>query len=577
LEMNPIPLYQQTLEAMHTAPASEAYDLAQMLCAEQPGKYDPEQMAGIAALSGSRYELALKHFFSALRLTKNPTFLAATWCGIGRVYLDLRQSTKAETSFQRSLSLAPEFLPALTGLAEALNFLNRYQEAKSTAKHAIELGVSDGHVYTALAFACLRLKEFDAAETNYRLVLEQNSNSTTARYGLGLLARIHGRFDEAESYFRAISNEDSTAPGFEQLVGLKQFTDPADPDLTLMENLVADEQRTPPAIRAGLAFALAKAYDDLDDAERASHYLLQANHNDLENLFEDYDPQSDEQRMARISDLFTAEFIDRYAVEDSAELHPIFIVSLPRSGSTLTEQMIGTHSRIMPGGELGHFSKIATKLSLKWGSNPDFPHIAVDDAQHDIREAALIYARETARLRLIHSHFTDKSLENFLFIGMIRMMLPNARIVHIRRHPLATVLGIFRRRFGRGIRYSADLNHIARYYRAYARLMEHWRHTVPDAFMEIFYESLVTNPEYELHRIFDYLNLEYDPRVLEYYKLTRPVDTASVVQVRQPLQQTGIKRHERYRELLKPTSEILSSEISDYERDLSAHLAANKI
>lgn len=571
MAMNLSPLYKQTVEAIHKATAAEACSLAEQLCAEQPQEYDSEQMAGIAALSGGRYTLALKHFFAAAELTKSPGCLAATWSGIGRVYLDLAHHVKAKVAFLRAISLAPEFPPAFPGLAEALNFLSQYKEAEIAARKAIDLGVTDSRTYSTLAFACLRLKKLEEAEANYRLVLHRDSNSVEAHYGLGIIARIYGHFDESQKYFRAISGKDASSPGWVQLAGLKRFHDATDPDLTVMEGHFADEQ-TSPDIKAGLAFALAKAYDDLGDTKRAANYLLQGNRYDSETRFSDYDSQSDKRRMERISDLFTRDFIERYAIEDETELRPIFVVGLPRSGSTLTEQIIGMYPDVMPGGELGYLSKIITELSLKWGSDTDFPKLSVDAARHDLRKAAARYVHETARLRLIHSRFTDKSLENFLYIGAIRMMFPNARVVHVRRHPLATALGIFRRRFSRGIPYSADLIQITNFYRSYTHLMAHWKSTTPDNFYDLFYESLVLDTESELYGLLGYLGLNYDARVLEYYKLVRPVETASDVQVRQPLNLDGLERHNKYLEMLRPVAEVLEEEISTYERDLSIRL-----
>lgn len=572
--MQATPLYRDTLEAVRNASAAEAYELAQALCHEQPNEYEAEQIAGIAALSSAQHQLALRHFSTALQLTDDPALSAASWTGIGRVHLDLDLPSEANGAFRRALSLAPEFPPALVGLAEALNYLLRYREAEAAAARAIELGVANSRSYAALASARLFQKKYGDAEIDFRRALELDPHSVQALYGLGSLARTHGRMDEAERLFRDIAARDAAGnPGLEQIVSLKRFTDPDDPDLQTMQRLEADtEAPVSPSARAGLAFALAKAYDDLNDAESASRYLIKANRYERESQFKDYRPEAEEERVERIRQLFTREFVNRVTVNGPAELHPIFIMSLPRSGSTLTEQMIASHSRIAPGGELGHLSRIATALSLKWGANPNFPDIDVDEARRDLEQSGRDYAHETARIHLVHPYFTDKSLENFLYVGLIKMMLPQAKIIYVRRHPLATALGVFRRRFTRGIPYSSDLEHISRYLRSHYKLIQHWREAAPEGLTEVFYEALVSDPERELRRIFAHLDLEFEPATLEYYKLERPVATASVVQVRQPLEQAGVNRHEHYGKLLEPVAEALQNEIAAYEREMQTHL-----
>ncbi|MGH6716911.1 MAG: sulfotransferase family protein, partial [Bradyrhizobium sp.] len=336
----------------------------------------------------------------------------------------------------------------------------------------------------------------------------------------------------------------------------------------LMQRCLASLPATaPPSARSDLHFALAKAWDDVGDIAQASAQLRAGNRLEREHIR--YDPDENEARMRRITELFTRDFIHRYEDAGFVGIAPVFVISLPRSGSTLMEQMLASHSQVQGGGEIAHFSRVATALSLNWGARSDFPDIAADAARTDLRESGREYARLTARLRLFSPHFTDKSLVNLLYVGLIRMMLPEAKIVHMRRHPLATALGLYRRRFTRAIGYSFDLDDIVRYYRAYTRLMAHWREVAPEAFVEVFYEELVADPERELRRVLDYIGLAFEPACLEFYKLERPVRTASVIQVRRPLDQSGLARHERYRELLAPVAEGLAEEITAYERALA--------
>lgn len=528
-------------------------------------------MAGLAALTAGHHEWALKHLNKATDLTRDPQNLAATWTCMGRAYLDLRLTDKAESAFSRALTFAPDFPAALIGLAEALNFLGQYRKAAELAERSIEKGFPNARSYAALGIARMRQKNFDEATRHFREALRLDPNSGSARYGLGVIERINGDFSKAEEYFRSAGESDSIIPDFEQLAGLKKFTDENDPDLLVMKQMITDPA-TADIRKESLAYALAKAYDDIDKPTEAAKYLQQANEFGKSREFRNYDPKASDARVAHIMETFTAEFIERYSIQSVTNIKPIFIISLPRSGSTLTEQMLGMHSLVTPGGEIGKLSQIVTALSIKWGNDPAYPDMDVETARRDLGKAASAYSDETAKLHLLHPYFTDKSLENFYFLGLIRMMFPNARIVHIRRHPLASALGIYRQRFSLAIPYSSDLGDISHHHKTYARLMNHWSGEMPDLCLDVMYESLVQHPEEELKRIFAHVGLDYEPNALRYYDLKRPVDTASVVQVRQPLQTAGLERHKNYEDLLRPVAEALSDEIADYEKRLNARM-----
>jgi len=560
-------LRDRVVTAMQGQDAEHAHALATELVNAAPDSYDHRQMAGVTALSTNRAGEALQHFQAAVRHAPQPPFAAAAWTGIGRTQLLAEDARQAERAFRRALSLVNEFPPALAGLAEALSREGRHEEAEQAARRALELGIDEARLRVALGHALLGMEKLEEAEAEFRRAQSMEPGAAEPRFGLGALAKFRGQFEEAERVYRQVLEEVPEFPGYSQLATLKTF-DRDDPEIETLERRLRE---LPPdaarSARSDLHFALAKAYDDAGLPEKATGHLREGNALERERLR--HDPDEDEARMQRIAELFTHEFIHRYEDAGVRELRPIFVVSLPRSGSTLTEQMLASHSQVRGGGELGHFARVATALSLRWGGRDDFPDIDPTAARNDLRDAGREYSRLTASLRLIHPHFTDKSLNNFLYVGLIRMMLPDARIVHVRRHPLATALGLYRQRFARGIGYSADLDHIVRHYRAYATLMDHWRQAAPEAFVEVHYEALVAEPERELRRILDYIGLEFEPACLEYYRLDRPVRTASVAQVRQPLDRKGLARHERYGDLLAPVAEALKEEIAAYEAELA--------
>ncbi|MDN5864689.1 MAG: sulfotransferase [Gammaproteobacteria bacterium] len=568
--MSSAELLERARAALQGSDAEKAYALAGELCTMESENYQHQQLAGVAALFAERGDEAFTHFSHALRLVRLPPLAAAAWAGIGRARLLREELDEAEAAFRRALSLAPELPPALGGLAVALSRQGQYAEAAQIGKHALELGARDASLHVAVGQALLGQDEVDEAEEFFRKAETLEDANAEARFALGTIAKVRGRLDDALAIYREVLEKYPQFPGYGQFAALKTFT-AQDEDIALMESALAGLTSEAPArARSDLHFALAKAWDEAGDAARAAEHLGAGNRLERERI--GWDPSSSETTMRRIEKLFPREFIHRYENAGFVGIAPIFITSLPRSGTTLMEQMLASHSQITGGGELAHFARVANTLSLNWGQREDFPDIDPTTAFEDLRESGHEYARLTSRLRLLTPHFTDKSLLNIHYIGLIRMMLPAAKIIHMRRHPLATAFGIWRQRFTRSLGYSFDLEHIVRHYRAYTALMQHWRSAVPEAFCEVFYEALVADPEGELRRTFDYLGLEFEPACLEFYNLDRPVRTASLGQVRQPLDRRGLERHRHYGEVLAPVAEGLAEEIADYEQALHAAL-----
>lgn len=570
MNTDPKRLFEQALTALQGADPAQALPYAQALCKIDPEHYEYRQMAGVAALSDQNTREAREHFRVAIRVAGAPYFAGAAWSGIGQTELSDDDPDKAEAAFRRALSLIHEFPPALAGLAETFDRQRRYAEAQATAQRALELGHDEPRLHLTLGHACLWQDKFEEAEKEFHTTLSMKPDAYAARFGLGLVAKSRGQLDEAHKTIREVLDGFPDYAGYSQFAALHRF-EKGDEFMRRLEERYADlTKATPTNFRIDLMFAMGKAYDDVGDIEQASRCLHEGNR--LQATISAYDPEPMEEFMRRLEKLFTREFVERFEGCGLAELSPIFIVSMPRSGSTLIEQMLATHSKIRGGGELKHFNQIAYALGRQWGAREDFPNVDTTVAAQDLRAAGREYAKHTAALRLLNPHFTDKALTNFYYIGMIRMMLPDAHVVHIRRHPLATALGIYRQRFGGNIKYGFNLEHIVGYYRAYARLMRHWRAALPEAFTEVFYEALVADPERELRRVLDYLGLEFEPACLDYHKLDRPISTASVVQVREPLNRLGLERHKQYGRLLAPVAEGLAEEIAAYERDLSAAL-----
>lgn len=561
-------LIEEALAAFRRDDAAESWRLAQQATKQMPDSYDAHNIAGAAALSAGVFRSAIVHYAAAIRLISDPAIQAVNWLGVGRARMGLGELEPALVAFRRGLSLNPTLLPLKIDTAMALHALGSHQEAEVLARDVLKSQPGNPHCLVILGASLLKQDRFEEARTLLLPLQNHPVVGIEARHHLATMRKIEGDIDGALADIRALLEEVPNFPAWAEFVQLKKFSNRGDPDFQRLHLRELELKTANSMERIDLLFALGKAYDDLAEPEQAIEYLREANR--LERVLKPYTPEEDEARMTRIAELFRREFITAYPEAGLRGLNPIFVISMPRSGSTLTEQMIAAHSKVRGGGEIGHFAQVATQLSLKWGTRDDFPKIDSRIAVSDLREAAQTYSNLTTKLALLHPYFTDKSLHNFLYVGLIRMMLPDAHIIHVRRHPLATALGVYRQRFAQAVRYGYNLEDFARYYRAYSQLMDHWRATVPEGFIEVFYERLIDHPEQELRRIFEYLNLKFEPDALNFHRLERPVHTASLAQVRQPLDRSGLARHTHYQSLLAPLAEALVGEISIYESELSA-------
>lgn len=558
---------QQAAAALRRNDARSALAHATAACEAQPEAYENHQLAGIAALSLGENSQAREHFAQASRLAPDIYTGAASWTGLGQALLSLGEKRKAHNAFQRALSLCPDLVSAQAGLAECLRLDGQAVAALELVRKVLAVTPADANALVTHGMLLTDRGDYAAAEQTLKEALRVKPDHGPARLGLARLARFLGREEEAGRTLHEVLDENPDFSAYLGLVQSRRFT-AGDPLIARLEQRREDLKSASGHMRKDILFALAKVYDDTADYARASDCLREANRIHREEV--DYDVSGDETLVRNIARFFTPEIMQRYGTSERHDIPVICIASLPRSGSTLMEQMLAAHPQINGGGELTHLREIVAHLNRHWGEHPQFPDIPPQDIRRDLRDAAERYAQATTGLRLITPWSTDKNMMNFLYIGLLRMMLPGSRIIHMRRHPLATALGLYRQLFVNGMTYSYDLDDIIRYYKAYWKLMQHWRTTLPEGFIEVFHEALVEHPEHELRRVFDHIGLEFAPACLEFYKLERAVSTASTTQVRQPLDRRGIERHTHYRELLAPVAEGLAEEIAIYETELAA-------
>ncbi len=443
--------------------------------------------------------------------------------------------------------------------AIALCAAGEWGQALTALHAALTLDPGNALYYHNLGIALRKLGHGEDAEQLFAVAV-QLAPAYAEAWGQLARARMElGRLAEAaEAALRAVDLEPGRPFHYRTLAGVHAFT-AGDPYFRAMRDLAAREDGLPPQERLELHFALAKAWEDAGDPRAAFDHLLRGNR--LKRQSVAYDEAAEMERFARIERTFTPDLFRRLAGRGDERAAPIFILGMPRSGSTLVEQILGAHPQVAAAGELDSFAH-ATRTALEGGYPEAVANLGAEGLGA-VGEAYLTRAPSESRLgeRFFTSRPTDKMPNNFLYAGLIALALPRARIVHTRRDPLDTCLSCFSKLFTEGNEFSWDLGELGRYYQAYARLMEHWRRVLPEGLLlDVTYRDVVDDLEGQARRLLDHCGLDWTPACLEFHRATNPVRTASWGQVRQPITRSRLDRWQAYGDRLDPLRAALGQD-----------------
>jgi len=517
---------------------------------------------------------------------------AAACCNLGVAHREKGELDEAELCLRRAIALQPQFVEAYNNLGVTIKAKGEWAEAIACFRSAISLKPDYAEAYSNLglvfkeqrdqaeAMACWRKAvalrpdfaevynsigallyeqgHLEEAMENYRKALELNPDHAEMHNNLGGGYLDLGQIPEAIACFqRALSLEPDYALAHRHLSIARNHSG-YDDDIRSMEALyladnVGDEQKI------HLAFGLGKALEEIGEYPKAFKYLQEGNRLQRSNYAFSVSAQQD--FFDRVKRIFSAEFLARQAEQGCG--HPdgsvIFIVGMPRSGTTLVEQILASHPDVHGAGELTALSDIAHSL-LAGKAGSKFPESVLELAGPEYALAGQRYLESVKQRVPDWVRVTDKMPYNFLLIGLIRVILPNARVIHCMRNPIDNGLSIFKNYFHGEHLYAYDLSEIGAYYRLYREMMEHWREVLPGVIYDIQYEELVANQEGETRGLLKHLGLSWDDACLSFYKTKRRVATASAMQVRRPIYRDSLKLSERYGELLDPLREALTGD-----------------
>lgn len=476
-------------------------------------------------------------------------------CNIGNAFLLLEDFDKALAAFNQTLALMPDNPAALLGLARTYKEKDALDEARAAVEQALALAPEKAEAYSLSGDIYTRIETYEEAEAAYRQALALDENGLGAHLGMGQLQMELGQLDAAQASYRRAMEIDPEEVAPHVFMAQARKIKPGDDTLTRLEAEAEHIDTLPPTRALSLHFALGKAYDDLKEYDRAfPHFAAGCR---IKRAHIQYDAGIQDQVTQNIRDFFSQETLARLrGAGDPSDL-PIFVLGMPRSGTTLTETIIASHPDVHGAGELRDLLALANQPKEGMASE-GYPLSMHGLTQDDLTRMGARYVAGLRQRSATARHITDKMPANFLAVGLIHLMLPNAKIIHVKRNAADICLSGFTKLFNNSQYHTYDLAEMGRYYVNYAKVMEHWRSVLPeDAFLEVQYEELVTDKEAQTRRLIAFCGLKWNDACLESHKTERSVKTASITQVRQPVYTSSIERWRRYEKHLHPLFEAL--------------------
>ena len=527
----------------------------------QASVQEPELQRAAAALLENRLAVAERMLRPFLK--RQPDNVAALRM-LAEIAGRIGRYDDAEPLLARCLELAPGFDAARHNHALVLYRQNRPSEAIVQVDRL--LAAEPGHpAYRSLKAAALaQIGEYDAAIEGYRGVLADYPVQPKGWMSLGHALKTVGRTDESiAAYRQSLALQPGHGESWWSLANLKTLRF-ADADITAMEGQLR-RQDLAEDDRLHLHFALGKALEDAGRYAQSFEHYRQGNAGRRASLA--YDAAETSAHVARSKALFTAAFFAARAGWGADAPDPIFVVGLPRSGSTLVEQILSSHTEVEGTMELPDIASIARRLGgeRRPGEDPAYPGVLGELGAGELLALGQEYLERTRVQRKSgRPLFIDKMPNNFAHLGLMRLILPRAKVIDVRRHPLACGFSGFKQHFARGQGFTYDLQDMGRYYADYVALMAHFDAVLPGYVHRVVYERLIEHPEVEVRRLLDHCGLEFQPACLRFHETARPVRTASSEQVRQPLNRDGLDQWRHYEPWLGPLKSALGQTLDAY-------------
>ncbi len=533
-----------------------------------------------------RNEQAMAHYEKALAI--KPGYVEAR-NNLGAMLQTLGRLAEAIPHYEMALAARPDYAAAHKNLGNVLGTLNRHQEAAVYLEQALALKPDDIEALIALGNTLLRLDQVDEAMARFERVLALNPANVDALNGLGSAVHMLGRSEEAILHYqsaiainpadveahsklgdtllalgrskdanaameRAVALSPRKAGYYWNLANAKRFAED-DPHLAAMKALTHRLGSLNEEEQIDLHFALGKAYSDLGAHAQSFEHVLAGNI--LMRQRVSYDEAKALGRFEQMRDVFTTSLLTEKRGLGDPSAVPVFIVGMPRSGTTLIEQILASHPKVFGAGELREMAALAEQVNGPDGTS--VPEAVPAMSGERLRRLGADYLQAIRRSAPQAERITDKMPGNFLLAGLIHLALPNARIIHACRDLRDTAFSCFSLLFTRGQVYSYDMAELGRYCCGYQKLMAHWHNVMPGAILDVQYERVVADLEQQARRVIAHCGLAWDAACLDFYRTQRSVRTASAAQVRQPIYHSSIGRWRPHEDSLQPLLQALEA------------------
>jgi tetratricopeptide (TPR) repeat protein len=522
---------------------------------------DPRLLVAASALVDGNIGQAELHLRQHLR--QHPNDVAALRM-LAEVAARLARNADAEALLERCLELSPSFAAARQQYAIILHRQNKIVAALEQIERLAKTDPHNSAYRNLRAVVLVKMGEYGQSLELYEQVLAAHPEHPAIWLSYGHTLATAGReADSVAAYRRSITLSPQLGEAYWSLANLKTFRF-TDAEVAAMQALLARDDLAPLA-RSHLNFALGKALEDRQSFEQSFEHYATANSLRRKNL--DYAAEETTRFVARSKELFTREFFASRADHGYPAADPIFIVGLPRAGSTLIEQILASHSSVEGTMELPDILMLAAELAgtRKPSEEPRYPGNLVELSAAASRALGLRYIEQTRIQRKTGKpYFIDKMPNNFLHLGLILLALPKAKIIDARRHPMACCFSGFKQEFAQGHHYTYSLEDIGLYYRDYVDFMAHFDRALPGRIHRVIYESMIEDTETEIRRLLDYCELPFEAACLRFHENARPVRTPSAQQVRKPIFRDSVDQWRNYDKYLGPLAAVLGPVLDCY-------------
>jgi len=476
---------------------------------------------------------------------------AVTHCNLGNSLRGLGNYVGAVDEYRRAIELNPRQAMFFHNLGEIQIELGELRGAVDCYEQALEINPEDTKAWQGLGKVWNALGDLDKAVSSYQKAISIDPTSAQSFQGLGAAYRDHGEIENALSaLYEAIEIDPKLVSAYLVLARIRKFTE-FDADMKAMEALFSAKELTEKQ-RSLLAFSLAKAYEDIGEYDKSIELVITAAQ--LKRKRFDYSISETRTKFDRIKEIFPPDFFSKCPDVAEADQTPIFVIGMPRSGTSLVEQILASHPAVFGAGELNGLPLVYKSVdkSTSGSQTGTFPEGLVGLGVDEMADLGRQYLARLRQYSPDSTYIIDKLPHNFMRVGLIRAALPGARIIHCMREPMDNCLSLFKTDFLEGHPYSYDMTELGQYYRLYLELMDYWRTTLPGFIYDQSYEELVHHQEEQTRRLLKHCDLPWDDACLDFHKTRRKIATASSSQVVRPIYQKSVNLWSRYERHLQP-------------------------